>query len=312
MRWLELKIVTGRESGEAVAEKLTDLGAGGVSFEDSQDWETAKKAGLGDIFPEISESDSNQIIMWGFFPLSFSGSAKEQELADFLQRLPEFGLAPAFLFSRELDESAWDQAWKQYWQPTPVGEKFVIVPAWLNADGWPDRLALRLDPGAAFGTGTHETTQLCLEFLEENIDGCQRVLDLGCGSGILALGARLLGAGEIQGVDFDEAAIRASKGNATLNGVDDVDFFQSNLLLAETWASLLPADLIIANLTADVLLALKCRIAKTMRQGARLIASGIILERENDVAAAYEQAGYRIVQQKTAGHWVALLLEMVT
>lgn len=310
MRWLELKIVTGRESGEAVAEKLTELGAGGVSFEDQLDWDTAKKAGLGDIFPEISDSNSNQITIRGFFPLSFSGSANEQELADFLERLPEFGLLPAFLFSQELDESQWDQAWKQYWQPTPVGEKLVIVPAWLNADGWPDRLALRLDPGAAFGTGTHETTQLCLELLEENIAGGERVLDLGCGSGILALGARLLGAGDIQGVDLDEAAVRASKENATLNSIDDVDFFQANLFLDEAWANLLPADLITANLTADVLRTLIGRIAGIMRQGGRLIASGIIREREQEVAVAYEQAGYRILQQRSAGQWVALLLEI--
>ncbi|MCW3489321.1 50S ribosomal protein L11 methyltransferase [Dethiobacter alkaliphilus] len=311
MHWQEVMVITGRQSAEAVSEKLMDLGAGGVAVEDQWDWETAKKAGLGDYFPPAADAGhDNMITIRGYFPLSFLGSKKETELVSFLDGLPDFGLAPAQVMFREVDEADWEQAWKQYWQPTPIGEKLVIMPAWLSENPWPERKVLRLDPGAAFGTGTHETTRLCLEILEKVATEDTTMLDLGCGSGILALAARLLGIKDVMGVDVDEAAIRASLENAKRNDMEDVPFIHADLFAEEGWKELRAADVVTANLTADALLAIKGRIRHVLRPGGLLIASGIVHDRAQEVYEAYQREGYEIHQTRSAGEWQALLLEL--
>lgn len=309
MQWLEIKVVTGRESSEAVSEKLMCLGAGGVSVYDEMDWDTAKRAGLGDIFPALPAIDSGLVAIRGYFPLSFLAEGKEEGLMSFLLELPAFGLAPAVLSTRQLDDPDWEQVWKQYWEPTPVGKKLMILPAWLDAELWPGRQVLRLDPGAAFGTGTHESTQLCLELLETEIAGGETVWDLGCGSGILALAAKLFGASKVSGMDIEEAAIRAARANAELN-VMQVPFIQADLLSEEAWYLLEQADLVTANLTADALLTVSSRLRHVLFPGGRLIISGIIRHRQSEVLAAYLREGYQLKEKRSAGEWVALLLEM--
>lgn len=309
MQWLEVKVVTGRESTEAVSEKLMSLGAGGVSVYDEMDWVTAKQAGLGEIFPALPAADSGLVTIRGYFPLSFLAEGKEEELKSFLLALPSFGLAPAVFSTKQHSDPDWEQAWKQYWESTPAGNKLMILPAWLDALPWPGRLVLRLDPGAAFGTGTHESTQLCLELLETEIAGGETVCDLGCGSGILALAAKLLGAGKVSGVDIDEAAIRAACENAELNGMQ-LPFIRADLFSEEAWRLLKQADLITANLTADALLTVSSRLRHVLFPGGRLIISGIVRHRLGEVLAAYLQEGYLLKEKRSAGEWVALLLEL--
>ena len=309
MQWIEVKVVTGRESTEAVSERLMSLGAGGVSVYDEMDWATVKQAGLGDIFPALPAADSGLVTIRGYFPPSFLADGKEEELSSFLLALPSFGLAPAVLSTEQLNDPAWEEAWKQYWEPTPVGNKLMILPAWLTAEPWPGRLVLRLDPGAAFGTGTHESTQLCLELLENEITGGETVWDLGCGSGILALAAKLLGAGKVSGVDFEESAIRAACENAKLNGMQ-LPFIQADLFSIEAWSLLTQADLVTANLTADALLTVSSRLRHILFPGGRLIISGIVRHRQSEVLAAFLLEGYQLKEKRSAGEWVALLLEM--
>jgi ribosomal protein L11 methyltransferase len=308
VEWCEARVVTGRDSMEAVAEKLMELGAGGVAVEDWLDWETARREGLGDLFPDTEAADHDYITIRGYFPLSFLSGGNEQ-LAGFLARLPGFGLSGASLYVRTVDEAGWEQAWKQYWQPTPVGRRLLVLPAWLDA-GDTDRLVLRLDPGAAFGTGTHETTRMCLELLEECLSGGETVLDLGCGSGILSLAARLLGAGDVSGVDYDEAAVRSSRENARLNGMDSLRFCRADLFADEAWVALGQAAVVTANLTADMLVAISPRIAGVLPAGGRLVASGIIRDREEEVADVFIREGYGIIERKRAGQWAALLMEL--
>jgi ribosomal protein L11 methyltransferase len=309
VQWLEVKVVTGRESTEAVSEKLIGLGAGGVSVHDELDWATAKRAGLGEIFPDLPAADNGLITIRGYFPLSFLEEGKEEELQSFLLALPSFGLAPAVFSATQLNDPDWEQAWKQYWEPTPAGNKLMILPAWLDALPWPGRLVLRLDPGAAFGTGTHESTQLCLELLETVIAGGESVCDLGCGSGILALAAKLLGASKVSGVDNDEAAIRAARENAELNGMQ-LPFIRADLFSEKAWSLLNQADLVTANLTADALLTVCSRLRHVLFPGGRLIISGIVRHRQGEVLAAYLQEGYQLKEKRSAGEWVALLLEL--
>jgi len=309
VQWLEVKVVTGRESTEAVSEKLMSLGAGGVSVHDQMDWAAAKHAGLGEIFPALPAAESDPVTIKGYFPLSFLEEGKEEELKSFLSALPSFGLAPAVFSISRLEDPDWEQAWKQYWEPTPVGDKLMILPAWLDALPWPGRLVLRLDPGAAFGTGTHESTQLCLELMETEILGGETVCDLGSGSGILALAAKLLGAGDVLGVDLEEAAIRAATKNAELNGMQ-LTFIRADLFSEEVWSVLKQADLITANLTADALLTVSSRLRQLLFPGGRLIVSGIVRHRQGEVLAAFLREGYQLKEKRSAGEWVTLLLEL--
>lgn len=309
MQWLEIKVVAGRDGTEAVSQKMMDLGAGGVSVEDELDWETAKRHGMGDIFPQASATDSDRVAIRGYFPLSFLSAGKDEELASFLAALPSFGLKPAEMYSRRVDETDWEQAWKQYWRPTPVGKKLLVLPAWLEAPPEAGRQVLRLDPGAAFGTGTHESTKLCLELLEEQITGRETVLDIGCGSGILAIAARLLGAGNVTAVDVDEAAVRAAHENALRNNLPDMPVIQADVFVEEAWRNLGRAGIVLANLTADALLAIKGRLRHVLCSGGLVIASGIVRAREEEVVNGYLREGYAVKEKRSAGEWVALLLE---
>ncbi|HZK24170.1 MAG TPA: 50S ribosomal protein L11 methyltransferase [Oscillospiraceae bacterium] len=311
MRWLELIIHTRKESSEAIAAKLLALGTGGVSFEESWLWEQAKKDGLDDLFPTPSAGglQDDIAILRGYFPVSFLGSASEKELHSFLLALPSFGLPEADLKWRYVDDVEWENRWKDYWFPTPVGKKLLIVPTWRQVEEDEDRLKILLDPGAAFGTGSHETTQLCLGLLEMVIAGGDKVLDLGCGSGILSIAAHALGAEAVLGLDYDEVAIRISRENAILNGSPEIKFVQRDLFKETSWQTLPTADVIVANLTADILLKIKHHLPAVLRPGGKIILSGIIKERAEEVMTTIFTQGYQLLAERSAGEWVALLGE---
>jgi ribosomal protein L11 methyltransferase len=308
VRWLEVTVKTRQASVEAVAAKIQELGAGGVAIEENWNLAKLKAMGLGDYFPRIFELAGDEAIIRGYFPVSFSVSGR-RELEDFLARLPNFGLAPGTMTVRIVDTAGWEHAWKKYWQPTPVGKKLLIVPAWQEPPASGGRLSLRLDPGAAFGTGTHESTRLCLEWLEENVQGGEAVLDLGCGSGILALAAKLFGAGRVLGVDKDEPAVQASRENAALNGLE-IAFVHADLLADAAWNKFFPADLVTANLTADLILSILGRLKRVLAPGGQAVLSGIVRERREEIESAAVRYGFYIRGKYCAGEWVALWLEL--
>lgn len=308
MRWLELTISTEQISSEAVTARLLESGAGGVAVEEHWDYARAKKDGLGDIFPTENRLPADTVMIRGYFPVSFLASLEYQDLSDFLEKLPHYGLAAAELTIRETDDADWENSWKDFWHPTPVGEKLLIVPAWYEAVDAGGRLIVRLDPGAAFGTGTHETTRLCLEWLETAVCGAEKMLDLGCGSGILALAAVKLGVKNVQAVDFDSIAIQAAMDNARLNHLQ-VHFMQGDLCLAQTWDKLIQADLICANLTADILVQILSYLPAVMQPRCKAVLSGIIESRRDDVVTSLP-ASLKLVRECSIGNWVALWLEM--
>jgi ribosomal protein L11 methyltransferase len=204
------------------------------------------------------------------------------------------------------------EAWKVRYQPIPIGRRLVIVPAWMDSPD-PARVAIKIDPGMAFGTGTHPTTQLCLEFLEECLpENCPLVMDVGCGSGILAIAALKLGAQAALGVDIDEASIRNSQENAQNNGVANealqlglgsVDEIRSGQFGAAS------APLVLANILGPVLIRLfDAGLADLVAPGGKLILSGILEHLAADVAAAAERRGLKLIESKQMGDWVALLV----
>ena len=212
-------------------------------------------------------------------------------------------LRPALLEElghRAFDEDDWVRRTQADFSAMPVGERLVIEPAWEDSPSEGGRLAIRLDPGLAFGTGKHETTRLCLEWLEsQDIDG-QHWLDAGCGSGILAIAALKLGAGHVDGTDIDPQALTASRGNAELN---DIDTGRFGLYLADDYPADRQVDGILANILAPTLIELAPMLSTHLRPGARFALSGILTHQADAVAAAWTAAGNEVTTFRELGDW---------
>lgn len=196
----------------------------------------------------------------------------------------------------------WENNWKQYFHPIPVGKKLLIHPKWEEKCESKDRVVLEIEPGLAFGSGTHETTRLCLETLENYITPDKTVLDIGCGSGILSIASLLLGARQAVGVDIDALAVKTAKENAEENGFKEPQYqvFQGNLTDKVDGKF----DVIVANIVADVIIRFCEDVASFMNDNAVFITSGIIDSREQDVIDAFEKYGFNIIARHTKNNWV--------
>ena len=207
-----------------------------------------------------------------------------------------------------VNEEDWATAWKAYYKPVHIGEKMVIVPMWESYDEKPGEVIVRMDPGMAFGTGTHETTRLVVTLLEKYTSKGCRVLDVGTGSGILAICAAKLGAGECKAYDIDPVAVRVAKENVKDNGCDNIECDTSDLLHGVDLSGG-QYDLVCANIVADIIIRMTPDIGRYMKDDAILIASGIITERADEVVDAVVAHGLRIKERLTDNGWCALVIE---
>ena len=207
-----------------------------------------------------------------------------------------------------VNEEDWANSWKQYYKPIKIGERIVIVPAWEKYDPEENDVIVTMDPGMAFGTGSHETTRLVIGLLEEYTKKGERVLDVGCGSGILAICASKLGAGECKAYDIDDVAVKVSRENILINGCDNITCDQSDLL-KQVDLSEGRYDLVCANIVADIILRMLPDVGKYMNDDATLLASGIICERSDDVKAGFEKYGFTIVKEVVENGWCAFAIK---
>lgn len=303
--WLEISLTVNGELAEAVADVLARFAPNGVVTEQAVRFTDEEDEGtpVGDI------------TVRAYLVADETLEETRQRLEESLYYLGMIQPLPAPVFTPIADQN-WMEAWKVRYQPISIGEKLVIVPAWMDSPN-PARVSIKIDPGMAFGTGTHPTTQLCLEFLEEHLpEHCPLVMDVGCGSGILAIAALKLGARLALGVDIDEASIRNSQENAQNNGVDS-EAFQLRLGSVEEIRSgkfgATSAPLVLANILGPVLIRLfEGGLAGLVAPGGKLILSGILAHLAADVAAAAEQHGLKLIDSKQIGDWVALLVENPT
>jgi ribosomal protein L11 methyltransferase len=297
--WLEVSVTVDGEMAEAVADVLTRYIPSGVAIES-----TAVTAN-----PDDSEGHA-------VGPLRVSGYLRMDENLEETRRRVEEGLwylgrirpLPPAQF-RVVQDKDWAEAWKQHYHPIAIGEKLMIVPAWLEAPG-PDRISIRIDPGMAFGTGTHPTTQLCLELVEQWTRAGQAVIDVGCGSGILSVAALKLGASHALAVDIDADAVEATIENAAANEVSSrVEAEKGSLseILAGRF-SIRQAPLVLANILAPVLVRLLDEgLGQLVSPGGALVLSGILDEQAGDVEAAFKKVGLRPAGRRQINDWVALV-----
>ena len=307
--WLELSVDVDLEAVEAVSEILSRVASGGVSVEQPF---TTEDEGLA-----ASPIPGAAITMRAYLP-AIDLAAAEVAIAQTRERLGHltaFDLRPiGELEVREVHEEDWATAWKEHFPVMRLGRRMVIKPTWRDYDPAPDDVIIALDPGMAFGTGLHPTTRLCLVGLErwadEGIVEGAATLDIGSGSGILALGAALLGARPVRAVDTDPIAVASTLENAARNDVT-IHASQGSLPIDDG-----PFDLVFANLVASLLVQLAAHLAATVRpgdgtpgSGGRLLASGIFIGREPEVRSALAAAGLRMIRREQETDWVALDLE---
>jgi len=299
--WLELSVETDPEAVETVSEILGRFAPGGTSVEPS--FELVDE-GLG-----ARIDPTRPATVRAYVPardVAAAGRAAD-EAAVALGHLQAFGLRPiGDLRTRLVDEADWADAWKAHFPVMRIGRRLVIKPTWRRHHVEPDDVVLALDPGMAFGTGLHPTTRLCLVALERLADAGRlanaRILDVGCGSGILAIAALRLGGAEALGVDTDPIAIEATTENARRNRLARrIRAREGSLPTNEP-----PFDIVIANLIAGVLVPLAPLLRAELSPGGRLVASGIFVDREADVRAAFEAAGLAVAERTGEGDWVAL------
>jgi ribosomal protein L11 methyltransferase len=299
--WLEVSLTVNGELAEAVAEVLVRYIPAGVVIES-----TAVYAG-----PEDENGQAvGPLRVCGYLPMDEALEKTRRKIEEGLWYLGCITPLPAPVF-RPFEEVNWVDAWKQHYHPIPVGEGLMIVPAWLEPETG-GRLPIRIDPGMAFGTGTHPTTQLCLALTEaffQTIDGNPRVLDIGCGSGILAVAALKLGAAHALGVDIDPLAMEASSQNAALNGVGaGLELGVGSVAEVRRGAfNLQQGELVFANILAPVLVRLLDEgLGELVTPGGWLVLSGILAEQSPEVEAALAQHGLKLLERRQSGDWVAL------
>lgn len=315
--WIEVELIVDGELAEAVAEVLGRFVSGGVVIES-----TAVAA---------SDDDSQghtvgPLRVCGYLPVDDQLEENRRRLEEALWYLGRIRPLPAPRF-RTVEEQDWSQAWKQHYRPIAIGERLIVVPAWLESPD-PERIAVRMDPGMAFGTGTHPTTQLCLgliEYLYSEKHSAKddtlslpssafrplSLIDIGCGSGILAVAALKLGAQTALGVDIDVESVQATQANAELNGV--AGRLQVGLgSVAEIRRgefALRRATLVLANILAPVIVHLLDEgLADLLEPGGVLVLSGILEEQMGDIEAALAKHGLQMMARRQSGDWVAVLV----
>ena len=299
--WLELAVEADVEAVEAVSEILGRAAPGGTSVEPA--FELIEE-GLG-----ARVDPTRPTIVRAYVPARDRAAAERAaaEVAEALGHLQAFGLRPiGELRTRIVQEADWADAWKAYFPVMRIGRRLVIRPTWRRHRRGADDVVLALDPGMAFGTGLHPTTRLCLSAVESLAEGRilegARVLDVGCGSGILAIAALKLGAASAMGVDTDPIAIEATTANARRNGLAR----RLRARIGSLPSGESPFDVVLANLIAGLLVPLAPALRDALRPGGSLLASGIFVDREGDVRAAFEAASLDVVAATTEGDWVAI------
>ncbi len=298
--WLELAVEADIEAVEAVSEILSRVAPGGTSVEPA--FELVEE-GLG-----ARVDPTRPSIVRAYLPARDPLAAERAaaEASEALGHLQAFGLRPiGNLTTRIVHETDWAEAWKAHFPVLRVGRRIVIKPTWLEHVARPDDVVLDLDPGMAFGTGLHPTTRLCLAALEGLADGGRiagaRVLDVGCGSGILGIAAAKLGADAVHGLDTDSIAIEATDANVARNGLTGRVRAASGSLPSGGP----PSDVVLANLIASVLVALAAELREELRPGGVILASGIFVDREPEVRAAFARVDLEVTARHDEGDWVA-------
>jgi len=309
MRWAKVSVVTTHEAADLIGNVLLELGAGGVEFDDPSLVNAYIDAGLWDYTDLPRAEDTTTVTVSAYLPEDARLEGSLRTLARRALALRESGVcvgAGTISHTFVADED-WAETWKAYIHTEKIGRRIVVRPTWEEYTAKGDEIVIDLDPGAAFGTGAHATTAMCLRALEHLVVPEMRVYDVGCGSGILAIAAAKLGAGEVLAMDYDPVAVRVAEQNIVQNDVrGHVVAMESDLL--GICRGMEPADLITANIVADVVIRLLDGLDDCLAPGGAFLASGIIDDRIADVERAAERYGFTVLDMTCEKEWAAMIM----
>ena len=311
MEWIEVSIETENQGVDVIAQVFYEVGVQGVVVQDPSDisafmenaaWEQADDS--------LLDKTGEEVTVKGYLPNDAFFHDKIQYIKERISWLlsHDFGLklGTGRMTLTSVHEEDWANSWKKYFKPMKIGQRIVVKPTWEEYQPQGNEVILELDPGMASGTGTHQTTILCIKALERLVEPHYRILDIGCGTGILAISSLLLGAQHAVAVDIDPDAVRIARENAMQNGVlSRIDIVQGNLLDNVKGKY----DLIVANIIADTIIELGALVKDFLNDNGFFVASGIILDRLNDVMEAFKEQNYSNVEYQILDEWAAVVVK---
>ncbi len=304
MEWHSLVIETKEEAIEAIADMLYSLEVKGIEIIDNKLSDSEKEKLIVDYIDDrIIPSDVVKIIC--YFSDQEDIDEKIESIKKGLENIAQFiDIGECSITLGTTSEEDWANNWKKYYKPFKVGSSIVVKPTWEEYQKEnSEEIIIEIDPGMAFGCGTHETTSMCIEHIEKNIEKDDTVLDIGCGSGILSIVAAKLGAKKVTGIDLDKAAVKVSKENVELNRLEDtVSIYHGDLIGQENEK----VDIAVANIMADVILILMEDIEKVLKKGGLFIASGIIRDRYPEIEKKLLEKGFSVLDKTDMSEWVAV------
>lgn len=308
MKWTEVLIKVDPQAVEAVTDILYGLGAQGVAIDEPVDVQKLREDELywDYIDEKLLENDTEETKIMAYFSEEETNlPEKIAVIKEKIRNLTEFGLSigSGTVELSNVNQEDWESAWKQYFKPVHVTDRIVVKPEWEEYSPQEGEIVIEIDPGMAFGTGTHETTSMCINQIEKNLKAGDRVIDIGSGSGILSMAAVLLGAEKATGVDLDPVAVRVALENVELNNLQDkIEILHGNLtdVIREK------ADIVVANIMADIILMLLEDVREFIKDDGLFISSGIIQEKRAAVEARLLEKNFSIVEVETKGEWCAI------
>jgi ribosomal protein L11 methyltransferase len=313
VKWSEISIHTTNEAIEPISHILHEAGASGVVIEDPLELTKEREDQFGEIY-QLNPDDYPEegVIVKAYLPVnSFLGETVEA-IKESINNLMIFNIDIGLnkVTISEVNEEEWATAWKKYYNPVKISEKFTIVPTWeIYTPVSSDELIIELDPGMAFGTGTHPTTVMCIQAIERTVRPGDRVIDVGTGSGVLSIAAAMLGAEDVRAYDLDEVAVTQAKLNIKLNKVSQTIAVSQNNLLDNVETD--SADVIVANILAEVILRFADDAARVVKPGGLFITSGIIKQKKDQVKEALINSGFEITETILMEDWVAMIAKRI-
>ncbi|MDF2986725.1 MAG: ribosomal protein methyltransferase [Eubacterium sp.] len=311
MKWYEIRVNTTDEASDAVSEMLTSMGAGGVAIKDPFDIrkEIEKPNTLDYADDDFLKALGEDVIITAYFQNGLDINDLLKQINDGLENISQFlNVGKGLEGYGEVDDEDWSTAWKKYYKPFRLTDRIVIKPTWEEYDAEAKDIIVEMDPGMAFGTGTHETTQMCSVLLDKYMKDDSDVLDVGCGTGILSIIASKLGAKKVGAFDIDEVAVKVARENIEINKeTSKITAYQG--ILSDLKPEDQKFDIIVANIIANVIIDLSSLIPYYLKKNSLFITSGIIKERKQDVVDACAKSGMSCIETLEMGEWVAMVFK---
>ena len=305
-KWFEVKVVTISEAVEPISGIFYSLDVKGVSIEDANDMKIKEENKLCWYIADVNifEFGEDDAVVRGYFNESEDMNETIKYIEEKIEDLKSIGIdvGKGLVTTKNVYQEEWATSWKKYYKPLRIGNKILIKPIWEEAEAKEGDIVVELDPGMAFGTGTHETTSMCVELLEKYLKENHTVFDIGTGSGILSIVSSKLGAKNVVGVDLDKVAVESAKENVAFNKIENVEILHGDLVDVIEGK----ADIVVANIIAEVIVYLTSIIKPFVKENGYFITSGIIKDRKQDVLDALNKDGFEVIEITEKGEWVAI------